>query len=288
MSAKTTNKYNQANSRTIFYTSRKNQTKKKKAFNYPKNKIYSEEAESPLSTKEKEYINEDKNSKKEKNNVDSEIIYEDEYLGLVYHPGYPNMPPGNIYYYIERDPKDEYYNFKTKWKTEICHYWEMYGECKFGDNCAFAHGDYELKQRKLTYNYKTKPCKQFFEIGYCSYGSRCQFSHKKEDLKNQKNDGYNLDDKVSYLKIIEELNSEEKEISHELVKRPRLLTFENITHSTSEESKNSKLKLYEDFINIKKEKNKKDKKNISFKLSDDTNSNSNITSDNNVNEKEDM
>ena len=46
----------------------------------------------------------------------------------------------------------------------------MYGECKFGENCAFAHGDSELKQRKLTFNYKTKPCKQFFELGYCSYG----------------------------------------------------------------------------------------------------------------------
>ena len=58
----------------------------------------------------------------------------------------------------------------------------MYGECKFGENCAFAHGDSELKQRKLTFNYKTKPCKQFFELGYCSYGSRCQFSHRKEKI----------------------------------------------------------------------------------------------------------
>ena len=196
------------------------------------------------------------------------------------------MSPISIYYYIE-NPKDDYNNFKTKWKTEICHYWEMYGECKYGDNCAFAHGDSELKQRKMTYNYKTKPCKQFFELGYCSYGSRCQFSHKKEDFKNQKNDVDNSDEKVSYLKIIEELNSIEKKISHELVKRPRLLTFENITHSTLEESKNSKLKLYEDFINLKNEKIIKDK-NISFKLSDDTNSNSNITSDNNANDKEDI
>ena len=266
MSGKTTNKYKQGNSRTIFYASKKNQTKKKKAFNYPKNKIYSEECESPPSKKEKELIKEDTNSDFPKNNFDIEIIYEDEHQGLIYHSGYPNIPPANIYYYIEKDPRDDYNSFKTKWKTEICHYWEMYGECKYGDNCAFAHGDSELKQRKLTYNYKTKPCKQFFEIGYCSYGSRCQFSHKKEDLKNQKNDIDNLNDKVSYLKIIEELNSEEKRISHELIKRPRLLTFESITHSTLEESKNSKLKLYEDFINIKKEKSKKEK-NISFKLS---------------------
>ena len=115
------------------------------------------------------------------------------------------MATTNIYYYIEKDPRDDFNNFKTKWKTEICHYWEMYGECKYGDNCAFAHGDSELKQRKLTFNYKTKPCKQFFELGYCSYGSRCQFSHKKEE---QKVDEENEDEKVSYLKIIEELLSE--------------------------------------------------------------------------------
>ena len=80
------------------------------------------------------------------------------------------------------------------------------------------------------------------------------------------------------LKIIEELLSDDNNISHELVKRPRLMTFENITHSTLEESKNSKLKLYEDIINLKNDKTKKNK-NISFKLSEDTNSNSNISSE---------
>ena len=55
----------------------------------------------------------------------------------------------------------------------------MNGYCKYGDNCAFAHGENELKNRKISFNYKTKPCKQFFEIGFCPYGSRCQFSHKK-------------------------------------------------------------------------------------------------------------
>ena len=139
-----------------------------------------------------------------------ELKYEDEYQGLMYYPR--NNDIENIYYQNDRD---EYNNFKTKWKTEICRYWEMYGQCKFGDNCAFAHGDSELKKRKMTFNYKTKPCKQFFELGYCSYGSRCQFSHKKEDAigKNDKND------EISYLKIIKEFLSSEKEISHELVKR---------------------------------------------------------------------
>ena len=41
----------------------------------------------------------------------------------------------------------------------IYRYWEIYAECKFGDDCSFVHGDSELKQRKLTFDYKTKPCK---------------------------------------------------------------------------------------------------------------------------------
>ena len=196
-----------------------------------------------------------------------ELKYEDEYQGLMYYPR--NNDIENIYYQTDRD---EYNNFKTKWKTEICRYWEMYGQCKFGDNCAFAHGDSELKKRKMTFNYKTKPCKQFFELGYCSYGSRCQFSHKKEDAigKNDKND------EISYLKIIKEFLSSEKEISHELVKRPRLMTFEKITESTLEESEKSKLELYEDIINIKNGKH-------SRKRNSDDSFYTNFSSDNNEN-----
>ena len=283
MSSKYLNQKNPKGQRTHLYTSNKKQSKKKKTFNYPKMKSYSEETdlESMAMKNEKEKNQEYFNSDFPKNSEQFELTYEDEYQGLMHTPDYPNIAMGDIYYYIEKDPRDEYNNFRTKWKTEICRYWEMYGECKFGDNCAFAHGDSELKQRKLTFNYKTKPCKQFFELGYCSYGSRCQFSHKKDDLKNQKEDTKNKNDKVSYLKIIEELLSDDNNISHELIKRPRLLTFENITHSTLEESKNSKLKLYEDIINLKNDRTKKKKnnKNISFKLSDDTNSNSNISSE---------
>ena len=193
-------------------------------------------------------------------NPELEGMYEDEYQGLMYYP--KNNDIGNIYGNIE---KDDYYNFKSKWKTEICRYWEMHGQCKFGNNCAFAHGDSELKKRKMTFNYKTKPCKQFFELGYCSYGCRCQFSHKKEDLKGEKKNN-----EVSYLKIIKEFLSPENEISHELVKRPRLMTFEKITKSTLEEREKSKLKLYEDIINLK---------NYKLKLSEDTNC-SNISSNN--------
>ena len=277
MSSKIVNQYKPYNYRTTYYNSKTKPVKKKKCFNYPKNKTYSEEMEIDSTPYGKENQSENVNKNTE---TSAEMIYEDEYQELIIQPIYADISNGsNIYYFIEQERIDDYNNFKLKWKTEICRYWEMYGECKYGDNCAFAHGDSELKQRKITFNYKTKPCKQFFELGYCSYGSRCQFSHKKEeDLKNPKNNVNEKKEEVSYLKIIEELLSEDNQISHELVKRPRLMTFENITHCTLEESENSKLKLYEDIINLKNDKSKKNDNN-SLKQSEDTNCNSNSSSD---------
>ena len=281
------NSYSLNNTRTYCYSSKRKQSRKKKSF-YPKNKIYrvySEEVNSPTTEKSEQQTEyDDTNENYSANKYEIEIVYEDEYNGLIYYPRYPDIGSNNIYFYNEKEKSNEFNNFKTKWKTEICRYWEMYGECKFGDNCAFAHGDSELKQRKMTFNYKTKLCKQFFELGYCSYGSRCQFSHKREDLQKQKNEN----DNVSYWKIIEEFLSEDSQISHELVKRPRLMTFENITSCSLEESENSKLKLYEDIINLKNSKLKKEKEEKSkFKLSEDTNSNSNSPSKKG-NDKEDF
>ena len=121
----------------------------------------------------------------------------------------------------------------------------MNGFCKYGDNCAFAHGESELKNRKISSNYKTKPCKQFFEIGFCPYGSRCQFSHKKEFETNKNNKN-----SISYLNSISNFLKSEK-ISEELLKRPRLLTFENIFHSQIGEAKENRKKFYEDILNAK-------------------------------------
>ena len=207
--------------------------------------------------------------------------HEDEYKGLMYqYPIINSQNYDNKFYYNEKEKSEEYNNFKTKWNTEICRNWEMYGECKYGNSCAFAHGDSELKTRKLSFNYKTKACKQFFELGYCSYGIRCQFSHKKEDFLREKNkiNGIKCDDnKISYWKIIKEfLSDENNNISHELVKRPRLKTFENITSCTSNQSENSKLQLYEDIINIK------NRKKLGVKFSEDSNY-TNFSSDNNEN-----
>ena len=80
-------------------------------------------------------------------------------------------------------------DFRKKFKTEKCKFWEINQMCKFGDKvylihnnkCAFAHGNEEIKERCLVAsNYKTKKCKQFFECGFCNYGTRCQFSHNNK------------------------------------------------------------------------------------------------------------
>jgi hypothetical protein len=221
------------------------------------------------------------------------LEHEDEYKGLMYqYPIINSQNYDNTFHYNEKEKSEEYNNFKTKWKTEICRNWEMYGECKYGNNCAFAHGDSELKTRKLSFNYKTKACKQFFELGYCSYGIRCQFSHKKEDFIREKNkiNGIKCDEnKISYWKIIKEfLSDENNNISHELVKRPRLKTFENITSCTLKESENSKLHLYEDIINIKNDINNiKNGKKIGVKYSEDSYY-TNFSSDNNENNNDNI
>ena len=274
MSSKNKGYSNKAISRTFFWNTKKDKYKKKNSPNYPKKKVFAEELDT---SSQKENLPENIQ------NNETEIKYEDEYQGLVYHPQYTGIIPAGIIYFVETEKKEDYNNFKTKWKTEICRYWEMYGECKFGENCAFAHGDSELKQRKLTFNYKTKPCKQFFEIGYCSYGSRCQFSHKKESLTGKSDEGKEKDN-VSYLKVLQELSSDSNNISHELLERPRLNAFESIAHSTLEQSKSCKLKLYDDIINLKNENlNLKKKEKKKFKFSEDTKPDSNINSENNDN-----
>ena len=178
---------------------------------------------------------------------------EDEYSGLAVSNTYKKKQKKREWRNHEFSGENYCNDFKMKWKTEICHYWEMYGFCKFGDNCAFAHGTEELNKRKMSSNYKTKLCKQFFESGYCSYGVRCQFSHKKiaeneDENGNKKNEENN---QVSYFKILYDLVNN-NQIDEEILKRPRLMTFENIASCTLDESENNRKLLYEDIIHIQK------------------------------------
>ena len=210
----------------------------------------------------KENINKTKKEdSKEKKIYDDE---EDDYSGLAgnnsYYKNYKNQKWKKNLRHSE-DTND----FKMKWKTEICHYWEMNGSCKYGDSCAFAHGYDELNKRKMSNNYKTKPCKQFFELGYCSYGVRCQFSHKM--LKECIDENEDRKKGVSYLKILSDFNNSSNEISHEILKRPRLMTFENIASCSLDETEKNRRELYEDILAVKK-KGSEEPEHV---FSDDTN-----------------
>ena len=140
------------------------------------------------------------------------------------------------------------------------------------DACAFAHGNDELNKRKMSSNYKTKPCKQFFEIGYCTYGVRCQFSHKITGNKEIEEEN-----KISYLKILKEFNDNNNLISHEIIKRPRLMTFEDITKTGKEMKEKNRLALYEDILELKKKENEEPEK----VFSEDTNDGNSVSDEEN-------
>jgi hypothetical protein len=49
-----------------------------------------------------------------------------------------------------------------KFRTEMCKTYELYGTCKFGDRCSFAHTRTNMMVKtQVSTNYKTKLCKKF-------------------------------------------------------------------------------------------------------------------------------
>ena len=117
-------------------------------------------------------------------------------------------------------------DFKIKYKTELCKYFEINGYCKYGDNCAYAHGKDNLRSKITnTTAYRTKKCTQFFEQGYCPYGNRCQFAHQLKS--NIINNPY--DKGMTYTKILETISKMENVGNiKKLVEKPRLAIFEEI------------------------------------------------------------
>ena len=136
-------------------------------------------------------------------------------------------------------------DFKIKYKTELCKYYEMTGTCIYGNNCAYAHGMDNLRSKVTnTTAYRSKKCKRFFENGYCPYGSRCQFQHQ---LKNNiVNNPY--DNNMSYQKILEIISKFEnvKNIK-KLVEKPRLKIFKELTGDNND---NNKSRLLDDIKGI--------------------------------------
>ena len=130
-------------------------------------------------------------------------------------------------------------DFKIKYKTELCKFYELTGQCKYGDNCAYAHGKENLRAKVTnTTAYRTKKCNQFFENGYCPYGNRCQFQHQ---LKNNiVNNPYDTD--MSYKKILEIISKFENVRNvKKLVEKPRLSIFKEITGDIQEDEIKSRL-----------------------------------------------
>jgi Zinc finger C-x8-C-x5-C-x3-H type (and similar) len=105
------------------------------------------------------------------------------YNNFLIHPDYiQDFPLSSFKHLSLKEPSEV--GIRKKYKTEMCRNWEL-GNCEFGETCAFAHGDQELRLKpNLGYNYKTKKCKQFYELGYCIYGNRCQFKHKNSSSEN--------------------------------------------------------------------------------------------------------
>ncbi len=247
---------------------------------YPKNFSKNNQETKPKYPLEKEsasfYPKSHYKQNKRKNSEKSDDYSDDDYSGLAFKNTNESQPKKTSNYKIKKSYRysEDYNNYnynynndyKTKWKTEMCHYWEMYGTCKFGDTCAFAHGAEELNKRKMSSNYKTKPCKQFFELGCCTYGVRCQFSHKLlKECEDKRNDEQK--EEVSYLKILLDFNNSSNQINREILKRPRLMTFENIASCTLGEKEKNRLELYEDIIAVKK----KESEEPEHVFSDDTN-----------------
>ena len=122
--------------------------------------------------------------------------------------------------------KGEAKDFKIKYKTELCKYFEINGYCKYGDKCAYAHGKDNLRSKVTnTTSYRTKKCTQFFEQGYCPYGNRCQFAHQLKS--NIINNPY--DRTMSYETILETISKlENVENIKKLIEKPRLSIFKEI------------------------------------------------------------
>jgi hypothetical protein len=135
--------------------------------------------------------------------------------------------------------KAKAYDFKRKYRTELCKYYEMTGKCKYGAKCAYAHGIENLRTKVTnTTAYRTKKCKQFFENGYCPYGSRCQFAHQIKD--NIMNNPYDIN--MSYQKILDIISKIENVRNiKKLVEKPRLKIFKEISCDKCDDNNKSRL-----------------------------------------------
>ncbi|PVU93165.1 hypothetical protein BB559_003427 [Furculomyces boomerangus] len=85
-------------------------------------------------------------------------------------------------------------NIKSElYKTEQCKNWVLYGTCRYGDACKFAHGFVEQRGRERHLKYKTSLCKDY-PLGKCTFGIRCNFAHSTSELIASKNEYKHIPD----------------------------------------------------------------------------------------------
>ncbi|CAD8173201.1 unnamed protein product [Paramecium octaurelia] len=95
-----------------------------------------------------------------------------------------DVQPKKKYFETIEEKKQYIEEYTKKKKTELCKNFQLTGQCKFGNECSFAHGYSELQAKThLHQKYKTKPCNRYFTQGFCPYGIRCQYLH--DELKDQ-------------------------------------------------------------------------------------------------------
>ena len=143
----------------------------------------------------------------EKNKVQSRSMKEnsnsDKHIG-------PNV---NLKYFKKRWSTEEEKLFrlnkiKAKKKTELCKNWEVCHKCYFGNECSFAHGIEELRQKEEgTSPHKMKLCKSFGEKGYCNFGLRCNYRHF---YKEKRLLSYDFIVKSCSQKVLEECKKNER------------------------------------------------------------------------------
>ena len=142
-------------------------------------------------------------------------------------------------------------DFKIKYKTELCKFYQINGHCKYGENCAYAHGIENLRSKVTNSTaYRTRKCIQFFEKGSCPYGSRCQFQHQLKS--NIINNPY--DRKMTYKKVLETISKlENVDNIKKLIGKPRLQIFKDIINN--KEIERTESRLLDDIKALKKENN---------------------------------
>ncbi len=80
--------------------------------------------------------------------------------------------------YSNQKEKEFFFDkIKRKKKTELCKNYELYHDCYYKNECSFAHGIEELREKRILPCYKTKLCKSFINKKVCNFGIRCSYKH---------------------------------------------------------------------------------------------------------------